>query len=139
MKNSQDIAVLFLRISLAAGFLSAVASRVGLWGKHSSGWSNFVSYTAQVNSFAPKSIIPSIAVASTILETAFGIMLLAGYKTGYAAAGAALLTFLFFIAISLSAGIKEPLDYSVLAFSAGCFLLATMPYYKWSLDQLLIK
>ena len=134
-----DISTLLLRLALALGFLSAVASRLNLWGKKSSGWSNFLDYTAQVNSFLPKSFIPTIAVASTILETGLGILLLIGFKTNYAACGAALLTLLFAFAMTYSFGIKEPLDYSVFAFSAGAFLLATIPYYKWSIDQLLIK
>lgn len=134
-----DISTLLLRFALASGFLSAVASRLSLWGKKSSGWNNFLDYTAQVNSFLPKSFIPTIAVASTILETGLGIMLLIGFKTNYAAFGAALLTLLFAIAMTYSFGIKEPLDYSVFAVSAGAFLLATIPYYKWSIDQLLIK
>jgi uncharacterized membrane protein YphA (DoxX/SURF4 family) len=139
MKINQDLATLLLRLALSAGFLSAVASRLSLWGTDSSGWSGFVSYVAQVNSFAPKNIIPTIAIISTILETVLGIMLLIGYKTNYAAIAAALLTLIFAMSMAYSFGIKEPLDYSVFAFSAGAFLLATMPYYKWSLDQLLIK
>lgn len=134
-----DISTFLLRLSLASGFLSAVASRLNLWGKQSSGWNNFLDYTAQVNSFLPKSFIPTIAVASTILETCLGIMLLIGLKTNYAAFGTALLTLLFALAMTFSFGIKEPLDYSVFAVSAGAFLLATMPYYKWSIDQLFIK
>jgi uncharacterized membrane protein YphA (DoxX/SURF4 family) len=139
MKIYQDIATLFLRLALASGFLSAVASRLNLWGKHSSGWSNFLTYTANVNSFAPKSIIPAIAVSSTILETVLGILLLFGYKTNYAAWGAAILTLLFAFAMAWSFGLKEPLDYSVFGVSAAAFLLATMPFYKWSIDQLLIN
>jgi putative oxidoreductase len=132
-----DISTLLLRLALASGFLSAVASRLSLLGKKSSGWSNFLDYTAQVNSFLPKSFIPTIAVTSTLLETGLGILLLIGFKTNYAAFGAALLTLLFAFAMTYSFGIKEPLDYSVFAFSAGAFLLATIPYYKWSIDQLL--
>jgi putative oxidoreductase len=139
MKIYQGIASLLLRLALALGFLSAVASRLSLWGSRSSGWENFLSYTAQVNSFLPQSIIPAVAVASTILETTLGIMLLTGFKTRHAAMATALLTLLFSAAMAYSFGIKEPLDYSVFAFSAGAFLLATMPYYKWSIDQLLTK
>ena len=139
MKINQDIAAFFLRVALATGFLSAVASRLGFWDKYSSGWSNFVSYTSQVNSFVPKSSAPAIVVASTILETTSGVLLLLGYKTNYAAIVGGALTFLFAIAMAISSGVKEPLDYSVFAFSAGSFLLATMPGYKWSIDQLLIK
>ncbi|MDV2447151.1 hypothetical protein CMU93_06500 [Elizabethkingia anophelis] len=55
MKARQDIAVFLLRIALAVGFLSAVFSRLNLWGVQSSGWSKFVRYTAEVNSFLPHS------------------------------------------------------------------------------------
>jgi putative oxidoreductase len=137
MKNYQHLATLLLRFGLSFGFLSAVASRLNLWGAKSSGWNNFLDYTAQVNSFVPKSLIPPVAVASTVLETTIAIMLLAGFKTRHASLAAAMLTLLFAIAMSYSFGIKEALDYSVFAFSAGAFLLATMPGYKWSIDQLL--
>lgn len=139
MKVYQDIASLLLRLALASGFLSAVASRLRLWGSHSSGWENFLSYTSQVNSFLPQSMIAAVAVTSTILETTLGIMLLTGYKTSSAAIATAMLTLLFAAAMAYSSGVKEPLDYSVFAFSAGAFLLSTMPCYKWSIDQLLIK
>src|SRR5262245_36384914 len=118
MKINQDIATVLLRLALSSGFLSAVSSRLSLWGKYSSGWDNFVTYTAQVNSFAPKSIAPAVALISTVLETTLGILLLIGYKTNYAAAAAAVLTLMFAIAMTISSGIKEPLDYSVFAFSA---------------------
>ncbi len=137
MKIDQNIAALFLRLALASGFLSAVASRLSLWGKYSSGWKNFVTYTAQVNSFAPQSMANSIAIISTILEMIIGLMLLTGYKTGFAAVAASALTFLFALAMAVSSGIKEPLDYSVFAFSAGALLLSTMPAHKWSIDYLL--
>jgi putative oxidoreductase len=132
-----DISTFLLRIALATGFLSAVASRLSLWGKKSAGWSGFLDYTAQVNSFLPKRFMPIIAVVGTALELVFGILLLVGFKTHYAAFGAALLTMLFAFAMAYSFGIKEPLDYSVFSFSAGAFLLGTMPCHKWSIDQLL--
>jgi putative oxidoreductase len=139
MRIQQDIATLLLRIALASGFLSAVASRLNFWGKQSSGWQNFSSYTEQVNSFVPKNFIPTIAVASTFLELVFGLLLLIGYQTSYVAYASALLTLLFAIAMTYSFGIKEPLDYSVFAFSASAFLLATFHHYKWSIDQFLNK
>jgi putative oxidoreductase len=139
MKKHQDTATFLLRIALAIGFLSAVFSRLGLWGEYSSGWQNFVAYAEKVNSFAPKNSIPVIAILSTILETVFALMLLPGYKTRLAATGAAILTVLFAIAMTYSFGIKDPLDYSVFVFSAAAFLLATMPQYRWSIDQILLK
>ena len=132
-----DISAFLLRVALAAGFLSAVASRLGGWGSASSGWNNFLTYAAQVNSFAPKATIPTIAVISTVLETGLGIFLLIGFKTRYAAYGAAILSLLFALAMSYSFGIKEPLDYSVWSFSAAAFLLAQQTNYRWSIDQLI--
>ncbi|MFX1704858.1 TQO small subunit DoxD [Chitinophaga sp. CC14] len=139
MKTYQHIASLLLRLALATGFLSAVASRLGLWGQQSSGWEKFLQYTAQVNSFAPKKMIPALAVTSTILETLLGILLLLGFKTSLAATGAMILTCLFAVSMTYSFGLKEPLDYSVFTFSAAAFLLATMPAGKWSIDQYLTK
>jgi uncharacterized membrane protein YphA (DoxX/SURF4 family) len=135
--HKKDLASLLLRLALGAGFLSAVASRLGFWGKHSSGWNNFLDYTAQVNSFFPKSFIPTIAVISTLLETSLGIMLILGFKIKYAGYGAAVLTLIFSLAMTYSFGIKEPLDYSVFAFSGGAFLLAISATDRWSIDKLI--
>ncbi|MEN2488598.1 DoxX family protein [Flavobacterium sp. B11] len=139
MKRYQDYAILLLRIAMAIGFLSTVSSRLGLLGKQSSGWENFLGYTQQVNSFLPKSFIPSIAIISTFLETLFAILLLIGYQTRKTAVGASILTFLFALAMTYSFGIKNPLDYSVFVFSMGAFLLATTDKYRWSLDEYLLK
>ncbi len=137
MKINQNTASFFLRLALGAGFLSAVASRLGLWGKYSSGWTHFVTYTAEVNSFAPKSFASPTAIVSTVLESTLGLLLVLGYKTKYAAMGAAVLTLIFACAMAYSSGIKEPLDYSVFSFSAGAWLLATVPESKWSVDKAL--
>ncbi|OXB24850.1 DoxX protein [Flavobacterium tructae] len=139
MKKNQKYAVLLLRVALAAGFLSAVSSRLGLWGTQSSGWENFLVYTEQVNSFLPKNYIPTIAITSTILETLLALLLLIGYQTKFAAVGAALLTFGFALAMTYSFGVKEPLDYSVFTFSMAAFLLSTVEKYHWSLDKILSK
>lgn len=136
MHIQQNIAALLLRIALASGFLSAVASRLNLWGTQSSGWYKFVDYTAQMMSFVPKNYAPTMAILSTILEITFGLMLLLGYCTRYALFGTAALTLLFALTMAYSFGIKELFDYSVFAFSAGAFLLATLPNYKWSIDNL---
>jgi putative oxidoreductase len=135
MKRYQDISTFFLRIALASGFLSAVASRLNLWGKYSSGWTGFLSYTAKVNSFAPSTLVPFIAILSTCIETALAILLLLGYKTRLAAAASSILTLVFALAMAYSFGIKEPLDYSVFVFSASGMLLATVSQYPWSIDK----
>jgi putative oxidoreductase len=137
-----NITTLFLRVALAAGFLSAVAGRLNLWGKHASvaqAWKSFISYTAEVNSFLPKNFIVFIAVLATMLEVLFAMMLLVGFKTSYASVGSGILLLLFALAMAYSFGIKEPLDYSVFAASAGAFLLAAMPVCNWSIDHLLIN
>ncbi len=137
-----NISSLFLRLALASAFLSAVASRINLWGQHSSiseAWNSFISYTAEVNSFLPASIIPTVAVLATILETGLAILLIIGFKIRYAASGAGILLLLFALAMACSFGIKEPFDYSVFTASAGAFLLASIPAYKWSIDELLNK
>ncbi|WDF66413.1 DoxX family protein [Flavobacterium sp. KACC 22763] len=139
MKRYQDYAILLLRIAMAIGFLSAVSSRLGLLGKQSSGWENFLAYAESVNSFLPKSFIPSIAIISTFLETLFAILLLIGYQTRKMAVGASILTFLFALAMTYSFGIKDPLDYSVFVFSMGAFLLATADKYRWSLDEYFLR
>lgn len=114
MKVQQDTAVFVLRITLSFGFLSAVASRLNLWVTQSSGWKNFVDYTAENNSFLPQSWASIIAVLSTAAEVSVGILLLVGYQIKATARCASILTLLFAVAMSISFGIKEPLDYSVL-------------------------
>ncbi|SNR45567.1 DoxX family protein [Flavobacterium sp. ov086] len=137
MKRYQDYAVLLLRIALATGFLSAVSSRLGLWGSYSSGWENFLDYAGKVNSFAPKNFIPAIAVLATITESVLGLLLLIGYRTKFALVAASILTLSFALAMTYSFGIKDPLDYSVFVFSMAAFLLATIEKYKWSLDEII--
>jgi len=138
METKLPIASLLLRVGLGITFLSAVASRFGLW-KDSSGWDGFLEYTAMVNSFAPEGIIPVLAIAATILEITIAALLIIGYKTRWAALGAALLTLVFAMTMAYSYGIKNPLDYSVFVDSTAAFLLACIPTYKWSLDELLMK
>ncbi|MBC9797930.1 DoxX family protein [Sinomicrobium weinanense] len=133
-------AIFLLRLALAATFLSAVFSRLGLWGSQSSGWDGFLEYTAQVNSFAPAGMIPFLAISATVLETALGMLLLIGYKTRLAAYGAAILTLVFALTMAYSFGVKNPLDYSVFVDSAAAFLLAGMASSgRWSVDSGLNK
>jgi putative oxidoreductase len=139
MKRYQGFATVLVRFALATGFLSAVASRLGFWGSHSSGWAGFLEYTKSINSFLPSSWIPFLAIMSTVLETGLAILLLIGYRIKWAALGASVLTLLFALAMTYASGLKEPLDYSVFAFSASAFLLSTMLDYPFSLDQRMKK
>src|SRR5262245_45957221 len=66
----------YLRLALGTAFLSAVADRFGLWGPPGArnvGWgdfAHFISYTAQVNPWAPPAVIPVLAWLATAAETA---------------------------------------------------------------------
>jgi putative oxidoreductase len=63
-------------------------------------------------------------VASTIAETTLGILLIAGFKPRWTGLASAILLALFGIAMTISGGIKSPLDASVFSASAGALLLA---------------
>jgi len=122
----EKVAMLYVRIALAAAFLSAVGSRFGMYGKDV-GWGNFANftkYTAEVNSFMPAWTIPYIAWIATAAETFFAIALLIGIWPRRIALGTAVLLALFGTAMAISFGIRSPLDYSVFSASAAAFLLA---------------
>jgi len=129
MKDRITRAALILRWALAITFLSAVGSRLGLWG---GGWLAFVQYTAAVNSFLPASLAPVLAIVATALEIALALFLLTGYALPLAAAGAGVLTLIFALAMAWSFGLREPMDYSVFVDSAAAFLLAEISKNKSS-------
>jgi uncharacterized membrane protein YphA (DoxX/SURF4 family) len=120
----------FLRVALAAGFLSAVADRFGLWGPAGAtnvawgAWQPFVDYVAKLNWFAPPASIPILAWTSTVAEVVLGIGLLIGWQLRWFALGAGLLLLSFAATMTLALGPKAPLDFSVFAAAGGAFLLA---------------
>jgi uncharacterized membrane protein YphA (DoxX/SURF4 family) len=123
--NWNRVACLYVRIALAAAFLSAVASRFGLWhGEGIRHFATFIQRTAEVNSFLPSWAIPSLAYLATAAETFFALALLIGIWPRWIALGSALLLAMFATAMAISFGIKDPLDYSVYSASAAAFLLA---------------
>ena len=131
----QATAARLLRLALAATFLTPVGSRLGWWDH--ANWTKFLAYTAEVNSFAPPAVVPTLAVAATALEATFALCLLVGFHTRRVALGASGLTLLFALAMACSFGLKEPLDYSVFVDTTAALLLATMPEDRCSLDGLL--
>jgi len=124
--------VLYARIALGAAFLSAVASRFGIWNGNIGldSFARFTQYTAEVNSFMPAFAIPFLAWAATAAELSLGIALIAGFRLRWVALGAALLLALFGAAMAISFGIKSPLDYSVFSASAAALLLARYPVQR---------
>ncbi len=123
--NWNRVACLYVRVALAAAFLSAVAGRFGIWnGEGLRHFSTFFQRTAEVNSFMPAWTIPSLAYLATAAEIFFALALLIGIWPRWIALGAALLLAMFGTAMAISSGIKDPLDYSVYSASAAAFLLA---------------
>ena len=124
------VAQLFLRVALAAGFLSAAADRFGLWGPAGAAnvawgaWQPFVDYVAKLNWFAPPASTPILAWAATVAEVVLGIGLLIGWQLRWFALAAGLLLLSFAITMTLALGVKAPLDFSVFAAAGGAFLLA---------------
>lgn len=119
----------FLRLSLSAGFLSAVADRFGFWGKEFSAWGNwdnFIAYTKELNPLVPDSLIPILGGVATGLEVIFAVALLTNFKTSFFATCSGFLLLLFALAMTFSKSIKVPLDYSVFCASAAAFALSVL-------------
>ena len=137
-----NTSTVFLRIALAAAFLSAVADRFGLWGPPGKGavawgnFSNFEAYTAVLNWFLPHSWIPLLAWVDTALEMLFGLLLLVGLATRATGILSGTLMLLFALAMTFSTGPESALSYSVFSASAAAFLLASSGPYSFSLDSL---
>ena len=124
--NWERMGILYARIAVGAAFLSAVASRFGLWDrtldlKH---FANFIEYAAQVNSFMPRTVIPWVAVLATVCETSLGILLIAGLWPRWVSLASAILLAMFGTAMAISFGLKSPMDYSVFSASGASVLLA---------------
>lgn len=134
MKKAADkiaaFSTVYLRLALGIGFLSAVADRFGLWGAPGAkgvawgNFENFLAYTAKLNPFLPASLVPAAGYAATGAEIILGAALIIGFRLREASFLSGLLLAAFAFGMILGIGIKAPLDYSVLAASAGAFLLS---------------
>ena len=130
--NRLDSAKIFLRYALAFSFISAVADRFGIWGPPGAEgvvWGEFqifVEYSAQVNSFLPNALAPTLAWTATVLEVLLAVALMVGFRTRIVAALSGALLLAFALAMTVSFGFKPSLDYSVFTASAGAFLLAAL-------------
>lgn len=119
----------FLRIALSAGFLSAVADRMGLWSKANSAWGNwdnFLAYTGKLMPWLSGPLLNVVAITATAAELILGLVLLVNFKTRLMAIASGILLLLFAIAMTFSLGIKAPLNYSVFAASAAAFALSAL-------------
>ena len=122
----------FLRLALAAGFLSAVADRFGMWGPPGApnvtwgNWQRFVDYVAKLNWFVPEHAISALAWAATLGEFLVASGLLVGWRLRWFALASGLLLLSFALTMTMALGIKAPLDFSVFGAAAGAFLLAAI-------------
>lgn len=122
--RGERLAAVYVRAALGSAFLSAVATRFGLWrdrGPHP--FAKFISYTGEVNAFLPPVTYPLLAVAATAAETILGIALLTVPRR-WPALGSGILLALFGVAMTISGGVKSSLDASVFTASAAAFLLS---------------
>ena len=137
----RGLETLFARLALAAGFLSAVADRFGIWGPPGGAgvaWGDFASFTdyaARINPWAPATLMPTVAWTATLAEVALALLLIVGYRTRWAAFGSGVLLLLFALAMTAGTGIKSAFDASVFAASAAGFLLSTQKRFPLSLDD----
>jgi uncharacterized membrane protein YphA (DoxX/SURF4 family) len=132
----------FLRLALSISFLSAVADRFGLWGKHGAphvAWgdfAHFILYTQRLTTIFPLSFVPTLAWIATIAEIVLALALLVGWQTRLAAFLSGVLLLIFAVSMTYGLGIKAPLDFSVFSAAAGAFLLSNCGKYPLSLDTM---
>ena len=131
MNKKMDIFVLyFLRLALAASFLSAVADRFGYWGAPGSpgvvwgNFQNFADYTGLLNWFLPQMLITPLAWIATVLEIILGVLLIVGFQTRITALASAFLLATFALTMIVAFGFKGPLDYSVFTACAAALALS---------------
>ncbi len=143
--NNFKVPSLLLRVAIAIPYLWFVSDRLGMLGANGQphvgwgDWKHFLDYAKQTMSFLPDAAIPFFAVAATVGEFTFGILLLIGCFTRAAAIGSGILSFLFAASMAISFGIESPLGYSVFTLNAASFLLATIPEYKLSVDKIFLR
>lgn len=125
----KKIIKLFLRMALAAGFLSAVADRFGFWPSEISVWGTwdaFLEYTQVLLPWVPAGLIPTIGTIATVAEIVFAVCILLGFRTQLFAKLSGVLLLMFALAMTFSTGIKGAFDFSVFSASAAAFALGMM-------------
>jgi putative oxidoreductase len=141
MKHSFKVPQLLLRIALGIGFIAPVSDRLGFLGPFGGrniewgNWDNFINYTGTLMPFLDKPAVNIMGIIATLAEATIGILLIIGFKTRLAAIGGFVLTLVFALSMSIFLGVKLPINFATFPFSAASLLLATIPVYKWSIDN----
>jgi uncharacterized membrane protein YphA (DoxX/SURF4 family) len=121
-----------LRVTIAAGFLAAVADRLGLWGPPGAAnidwgaWKPFVDHTRLLTFYLPQSLAPVAAIFATLAEVVLGVWLLVGWRTGVAAYASAALLLTFALSMTFAVGVKNPLNYATFTAVAAALALAVL-------------
>ena len=130
--RSTALAAVFVRLALAAGFLSAVADRFGLWGPAGTpgvawgGFDSFLAYTGKLLWYLPAGLVPAAGWATTVLEVTLAVGLLAGVRLRAVALASGALLSVFAVTMTVALGPEPPLSSSVWSAAAGAFLLASL-------------
>src|SRR6516164_19764 len=111
--RSTAVAAIFLRLALAAGFLSAVADR-------------FLAYTGKLLWYLPPALVPAAGWAATVLEVVLAVGLVAGVRVRAVALASGALLSVFAVTMTVALGSEPPLSSSVWSAAAGAFLLASL-------------
>jgi thiosulfate dehydrogenase (quinone) large subunit len=133
-------ASVFLRVALAASFLSGVADRFGLWGPPGTvnvAWGDFqrfTAYTAQLNPWAPAATVPVLAWIATVAEVVLGVALILGFFTRWSALLSGVLLLLFAFGMTVGTGLKSALNASVFSAAGAAFALALLGPGLWAVD-----
>nr|WP_199158052.1 DoxX family protein [Pedobacter sp. ASV2] len=141
MNNSTSKAQFLLRLALGIGFIFPVLDRLGVLGSPGGyavswgNWTNFINYTNSLMPYLNRQLASFSGAVATIGEVIFGIMLIIGLKTKWAAYGSFILTLIFALSMLFFADYRAPFNYSVFVVSFSSLLLATLPEQKWSVDS----
>ena len=131
--NPSYLAALSVRLALAAGFLSAVADRFGLWGPAGTpgvawgGFASFLTYTGTLLWFLPAGLVSPAGWVATAAEVVLAVGLLVGVQLRWVAVTSGLLLANFALTMTFALGPEPALSYSVWSAAAAAFLLASLP------------
>ncbi|MFE6779276.1 hypothetical protein [Streptomyces sp. NPDC057702] len=121
------------RLALAAGFLSAVADRFGLWGAAGTdnvAWGDYDAYLSYVGDLAPylsDGLVDVAGGAATAVEVVLGVTLLLGVRVRLSAWASAGVLMGFALSMFFFSGPEAPLNSSVFSAAAAAALLSLAP------------
>ncbi|MBG6236255.1 putative membrane protein YphA (DoxX/SURF4 family) [Pedobacter sp. CAN_A7] len=142
MEDSFKIPQLLLRSALGITFLTPVFDRLGILGPMGTGniewgnWENFIDYTSLLMPYLDRPLTNIMGGIATASEFTIAVLLIIGFKTKHAALGSCLLTLTFILFMATSVGIQKPINFGVFTATTASLLLAQIPRYKWSIDNL---